>query len=918
MAQSTVTRSGITLKIPGTYVEQSVISNQGGIGLSGVITLVGEANEGPHWSEAEDLSSYAFRPDQLNAAAQMFGSGNLIDGFRAAISANGDANLAGSVNVVYLIKTNQSTKASADINRSGLGLYATAQAKRAGKPGNSISLKNTTATSEVAPSIANLGLYLDPSDSTDLTFRINGGAELVATIAAVPGTMPSSLATALEAFVADGILAQGGVERGILPGGAATLSLAASGLNVSISLSTGSWAVQPTAGDVLLIRAGSSIEGSGQQNIGSYRVLSSTATAIVAAPINTNGAITAVSGALQGTGGTRAVEAFSPMTVTNASGMDREILDGVTGNITSSDFTSSSVKLSLDSGIKFASDAQVGELVYVNSPFVGVLAGWYQVATWSNSSTGQVTLNRLSNGALTPAPASTPVGSSLLKALKADIDGAGKSMELKGDANSAAIARKTNSGASLTELDSLILSAAERSVQTLVTKPAATNPITETFVLGGEVALTVGYKGDTCTLSITDSALTTSCSVAADNLALDLADFATLKQLVDYLNSQPAYTAAVADSRFNALAPARLDNVSVEAASSLEARPARLKKDADEWFRKVSESTMIELPTYASKGLPDHETASKFLADGAKGATSSADVVNAIDACESANTNFLVTLFDRDASADIADSLTDAASTYVVDAVNAYAKAHAIAQSEVKARKNRIAVVSKQASFADAKTAARDLSHPRVAMAWAKMKDVAADGTIKTFPAWYKAAKTAGLSAVAGYKGIVKKFVACSGVVYPAGFDPRKRGDLEDALESGLLIIEPVNTGGFRYVSDQTTYNIDNNFVYNSIQAVYLADLISLTLIQNGDLVLIGKSVAQVSASVARGFVKTQMDNFLRLNWIARSDDAPLGYRNLTVQLNGGVLSIDVEVKLAGLIFFCPISLAISEVSQSA
>jgi hypothetical protein len=203
-------------------------------------------------------------------------------------------------------------------------------------------------------------------------------------------------------------------------------------------------------------------------------------------------------------------------------------------------------------------------------------------------------------------------------------------------------------------------------------------------------------------------------------------------------------------------------------------------------------------------------------------------------------------------------------------------------------------------------------------MAWAKMKDVSSDGTIKTFPAWYKAAKTAGLSAVAGYKGIVKKFVACSGVVYPAGFDPRKRGDLEDALESGLLIIEPVNTGGFRYVSDQTTYNIDNNFVYNSIQAVYLADLISLTLIQNGDLVLVGKSVAQVGASVARGFIKTQMDNFLRLNWIARSDDAPLGYRNLSVQLQGGVLFISVEVKLAGLIYFVPISLAISEVTQAA
>lgn len=917
MAQSTVTRSGVKLIVPGTYVEQSVIAGQGGTGLSGVITLVGESNEGPHWSEAEDLSSYAYRPDQLNAAIQQFGSGNLIDGMRAAISANADPGIAGSVNLVYLVKTNQSTKASGSILRSGFGTYAQIQASRAGKPGNGISFRNTTATAEQAPTVSNIGTYLDPTLATDLLLRINGGAELTATFAAIGSSLPASLASPLEAFASDGVLAQGGTSRAMIPSGGGTLSIAASGSNVLISLSTGSWATTPTTGDVLLIHSASTIAGGGGENVGSYRVLSATSSSVTAARINVSGAITAVSGAAQGTGSTRAFDAFSPITLKNASGTDRQILAAVTGNITSSDFTASSVKLTLDSGTLFAATPQVGELVYVPTTFVGVLDGWYQVSAVSNVGTGQLTLTRLSNGALVSSPGSVAV-STQLQALKTDIDGVGKAMELVGDTNSAAILRKTNSGASLPELNTLVTSAAERTVQTLFSKPGATNPITETFVSGGDIVIAIGYKGDTCTLVINDTTLTTTCSVSADDLSIDLKDFKTVRQLNDYINSNPAYTASIPDSRFNGLDPVRIDNVSTDAGTSLSARPARLKKDADDWFTKISQSAMVTAPTYSSQGLPDNEAGVTFLADGAKGATTSADVVAAIDACETIGTNFLNPLFDRDATDDIADDKTDAASTYEIDAVNAYAKTHAIAMSEVKARKNRMVFCAKWTTYAGAKTAARDLSHPRVTLSFSRAKDVASDGTIKTMPAWYTAAKTSGISAVAGYKGIVKKFVNLTGAVYPAGFDPRRRGDLEDALESGLIIIEPVQSGGFRYVSDQTTYNIDNNFVYNSIQAVYLADLMTLTLIQNADRVIVGKSVAQMSAAIARGFMQTELDNFLRLNWIARSDDAPKGYKNLAVRLRGGVLEIDVEVKLAGIIYFVPISLALSEVTQTA
>jgi hypothetical protein len=92
-----------------------------------------------------------------------------------------------------------------------------------------------------------------------------------------------------------------------------------------------------------------------------------------------------------------------------------------------------------------------------------------------------------------------------------------------------------------------------------------------------------------------------------------------------------------------------------------------------------------------------------------------------------------------------------------------------------------------------------------------------------------------------------------------------------------------------------------------------------LTLIQNFDRAIVGKSVAEISATTALAFLESEMFNFFRLRFIAPSDDgAPRGFKNASVKLEGGVMKIFVEVKLAGLIYFVPISFEISQVQQSA
>ena len=914
MAQQTVTRNGNTLVIPGSYVETSVVNNQSGIGVSGVVVLVGEAEEGRAWDEGQDSDPnvFGYAPDQINAAVQEFGSGNLIDAFNGIVNANADANIAGSVTRVYLLKTNRGVKASAVMTRAGLGDYATVRAKRAGKPGNTISVRHTTSQAEVAPQ-TQFGYCPLISGTSNLDIRINGLA--ASTVSVSAGTLPPAVATALQSA---NRLSQGGQDRAILTV-AGTLALAvvdSSTITVTRSIA---WANTPQAGDTLYIPSGSVIEGGSGQNVGSYRITAATSTVITAVRISVAAANSAVSATAAVA--TTDAQAYSPITLKNASGMDRSALTGVTGNITPSALTTSSVKLTLDSGKVFAATPQVGELVWVPSTFgTVVLDGWYQVSASSNLGTGTITLTRLSNGTLSGSPAAAAVSSGLFTVYKSDIDGIGKAMEIVADANAQLAFRLPSTGASIAA-SQLITSSAERKVQIASLKPANPSSINETFIAGGDLPLAIGYNGSTCTITIDDEVLTTSASLSADDLNISLADYPTLQSLVDYINTKPNYSASIPDQRWKSISPVDLDNVTARGIASSIAgnRPGRIKRDNASWYAQVSSSTLIEAvaPLSTLAGLPDAQDQAQFLAGGAKGATSAANSVDAIDSCELINANFIVPLFDRDASADIADGLTDAASDYQIDAINAKARSHAIEMSETLSRKNRSAICAKWTTYADAKVAAQTLANPRLSMAFQKSKDQASNGTIKTFPAWYTAVKTAGMAAAAGYKGIVKKFVNVTGIVNPADFDPRRRGDLTDALTSGLLIIEPANNA-FRYVSDQTTYNADNNFVYNSIQAVYVADLMTLTLIANADRAIVGQSVADMSAALISGFMASQMANFLRLKWIAPSDDAPLGYKNLRVQLVGGVANIEVETKISGLIYFVPISLSISQVTQTA
>jgi hypothetical protein len=438
--------------------------------------------------------------------------------------------------------------------------------------------------------------------------------------------------------------------------------------------------------------------------------------------------------------------------------------------------------------------------------------------------------------------------------------------------------------------------------------------LNETFVAKAEVAFSMGYVGTTATMTINSTSLTTTVTGGSGaNLSLTLSDYSTIQALVDYINSQTGYHAEVSGINVQAN-PSILDKVSAigicSTASSL--APGRVKKGLNSYKNILATSKAVSFTATATGGLPAPTSSYTFLTGGTKGYSTSANITSALSKLEGIDTNFVIPLFSRNASLDSADNLTDSSSTYTIDAIHAAVKTHCLKMSQIKLKKNRIALLSYKGLFKDAKTKSGAIASSRGTLSF---QDVKVGSS--TYQPWYASCLAAGMQAAGFYKGIVKRFVNASSYVDPSDFDSGSPGDVESALEAGMLILETTNSG-VRWVSDQTTYGFDSNFVYNSLQAMYLSDVLSLDFAQSIGDAFVGKSLADIDAGVVLSWITAKMDVYKKSKMVAASDDAPLGFKNVKIEISGPTMTVSLEIKLATSLYFIPITMEISEVQSSA
>lgn len=445
--------------------------------------------------------------------------------------------------------------------------------------------------------------------------------------------------------------------------------------------------------------------------------------------------------------------------------------------------------------------------------------------------------------------------------------------------------------------------------------------ITEDLSAGGGIALKIGYLGTTGSL-VNDGTTVTITVVGGSGSSpapLLLADYPTIGDLASYIGSLTGFTAAPGTAVLGQQPSTSLDQGTFAIGSTFATAPGRIKQDGYKFFNTVRDnSVLVQLSAQPAAGQPAPQ-ALGFLSGGAKGATTDATFNAAIDKLALARGNFLIPLFSRDASLDIDDNLTDVGSTYTIANIHSYCRAHVLSMSTLKRRRNRQAFLSIRDTFDNDKTAAGNMASFRCSMAFQDVKDLKSTGGIFQFQPWMAAVKAAGVQAAGFYRPLFRKNLAISGALQAEGdFDPNNDDQMEDALLSGLLPIKQDETGGFYFVSDQTTYGKDTNFVYNSIQAVYVADTVTLTIGQVMEKAFVGQSLADVSAGFALATLDSIMEDMRRLKLTAASDDAPKGFKNAKIKINGGTMQVSLEIKLAGALYFVPISVLVSAVQQTA
>jgi hypothetical protein len=434
----------------------------------------------------------------------------------------------------------------------------------------------------------------------------------------------------------------------------------------------------------------------------------------------------------------------------------------------------------------------------------------------------------------------------------------------------------------------------------------------ESFTIGGNVALQIGYLGTSATITITSTTITTTVTGGTgSNLSIPVSQYATLGQLADFINNQNGYVASVdaidASKPLSALDEGTFGICSTGAGLL----PGRIKRDLYDFITAAGTSVVTTFSATAIAGLPAVKSKT-FLSGGSVGGTSNNAIVNALTALEGISVNFVIPLFSQDATADIADGLTDVSSTYTIDAINEVTKAHAIKLSVPKLKKHRQVFCSKWDLFANIRTAAASISSPRVNFCFQQV----IAGLSQTYMPWYTSCIAAGMQAGGFYKALVRKLANVISVINPSDFDGDNIGFQEQALESGLLFLETIATG-IRWVSDQTTYGFDANFVYNSVQAMYMADVLAVDLAVSLDNAFVGQSLADIDPATAASFIGSKMDGYRKLKMIGSSDDAPAGYILKSIAIVAPTMTVDVEVKLATALYFIPLTIEYSPINKT-
>lgn len=464
-----------------------------------------------------------------------------------------------------------------------------------------------------------------------------------------------------------------------------------------------------------------------------------------------------------------------------------------------------------------------------------------------------------------------------------------------------------------------------------------------TEVLGENAAqqvLNIRYIGNGTTATMTIAGASQAAKTLATTLAGDQTDGSvnlnillknyTMKTLVDYINAQVGYSAnlltvSLAAKHGNELDPVTATNI----------KPALVVQYRLQYeiLDVLNSSDRIEASIQPASVVGLIDNATTFLTGGAKGASTNTTFSNGYAASLAEDYNVLLVGASRDASEDIADSVqgfTDAASTYTLSSILVAASTHLNLRGDTQNRKEA-------QGFAGVRKSTKSAAYAQIVAIGSELMQIAMQDCLAldstgserymhphvtaAFAAGMRCGLPIGEPITHKYPQMldVGHFIDPATGLSTGDFNPGL--DFNAAIDAGVLFLEKAK-GGFRWVVDNTSYGVDDSFIYNRGSVMSAAISVYKTLRETAEDAFVGKKLGNGGASSLKNIVRNKLRelNAPEINIITASDDAPEGFveETFVVTITGNTANVQVEFKPVQGLDFVFFDFTIGDIKQSA
>ena len=437
-----------------------------------------------------------------------------------------------------------------------------------------------------------------------------------------------------------------------------------------------------------------------------------------------------------------------------------------------------------------------------------------------------------------------------------------------------------------------------------------------TLDLGGVGQISILYTGTgaACPLTLNvvsgEIRLVTNTGVPAEDLNIVLQDSEgrnkyTLKGLVDFINATGFYTAAVVGPN------PQLNANKLDFYNGIEIKGVALNLHKDildvvdylNTFSSVASGERINNVYEALRTF----SVPVFYTGATDGSSTNSGFALGFEAFKEERINVVVPLISQDIG------------PLSIDSINALAAAHANWAWSTDGKSERHVFGSKLGSKTVLKDAAKALNSGYFSIVGQDVRVLDRTSSLVWMDPWALACILAGLRAGAEVgEPLTSKVININDLrVRDGSWLPKK--DYAEMIEAGVTFAEPMDSGGFRVVVGNTTYVTDGSFVFNRESVVQAAGNVAYDLRLNLDFAFTGNKARTGTAEAIANFIKARMTTYLEADIIVGDDlNEGLGYKNLSVRVEGNTAIINVSITPVQGIDFILATIYLADIRQSA